>query len=24
VGREHGREGLGAYLENKNVWVNLR
>jgi acyl-CoA reductase-like NAD-dependent aldehyde dehydrogenase len=24
VGREHGREGLGAYLENKTVWVNLR
>jgi acyl-CoA reductase-like NAD-dependent aldehyde dehydrogenase len=23
VGREHGREGLGAYLENKTVWVNL-
>jgi acyl-CoA reductase-like NAD-dependent aldehyde dehydrogenase len=24
VGREHGREGLSAYLENKTVWVNLR
>jgi aldehyde dehydrogenase (NAD+) len=24
VGREHGREGLDAYLENKTVWVNLR
>jgi acyl-CoA reductase-like NAD-dependent aldehyde dehydrogenase len=24
VGREHGREGLNAYLENKTVWVNLR
>jgi aldehyde dehydrogenase (NAD+) len=24
VGREHGREGLGAYLENKTVWVNLK
>jgi acyl-CoA reductase-like NAD-dependent aldehyde dehydrogenase len=24
VGREHGREGLHAYLENKTVWVNLR
>jgi acyl-CoA reductase-like NAD-dependent aldehyde dehydrogenase len=23
VGREHGREGLNAYLENKTVWVNL-
>jgi aldehyde dehydrogenase (NAD+) len=23
VGREHGREGLDAYLENKTVWVNL-
>jgi acyl-CoA reductase-like NAD-dependent aldehyde dehydrogenase len=23
VGREHGREGLEAYLENKTVWVNL-
>ena len=23
VGREHGREGLHAYLENKTVWVNL-
>jgi acyl-CoA reductase-like NAD-dependent aldehyde dehydrogenase len=23
VGREHGREGLQAYLENKTVWVNL-
>jgi aldehyde dehydrogenase (NAD+) len=23
VGREHGREGLGAYLENKTVWVSL-
>jgi acyl-CoA reductase-like NAD-dependent aldehyde dehydrogenase len=23
VGREHGREGLSAYLENKTVWVNL-
>jgi aldehyde dehydrogenase (NAD+) len=24
VGREHGREGLNAYLENKTVWVNLK
>jgi acyl-CoA reductase-like NAD-dependent aldehyde dehydrogenase len=24
VGREHGREGLNAYLENKTVWINLR
>jgi acyl-CoA reductase-like NAD-dependent aldehyde dehydrogenase len=24
VGREHGREGLNAYHENKTVWVNLR
>jgi hypothetical protein len=24
VGREHGREGLSAYLENKTVWVNLK
>ena len=23
VGREHGREGLESYLENKTVWVNL-
>jgi aldehyde dehydrogenase (NAD+) len=23
VGREHGRLGLEAYLENKTVWVNL-
>jgi hypothetical protein len=23
VGREHGRLGLDAYLENKTVWVNL-
>jgi aldehyde dehydrogenase (NAD+) len=23
VGREHGREGLYSYLENKTVWVNL-
>ena len=23
VGREHGREGLEAYLENKTVWINL-
>ncbi len=23
VGREHGREGLHAYLENKTVWINL-
>ena len=23
VGREHGREGLDAYLENKTVWINL-
>ena len=23
VGREHGREGLNAYLENKTVWINL-
>ena len=23
VGREHGRPGLEAYLENKTVWVNL-
>ena len=23
VGREHGREGLDSYLENKTVWVNL-
>ena len=23
VGREHGREGLHAYHENKTVWVNL-
>jgi acyl-CoA reductase-like NAD-dependent aldehyde dehydrogenase len=23
IGREHGREGLDAYLENKTVWVNL-
>jgi acyl-CoA reductase-like NAD-dependent aldehyde dehydrogenase len=23
VGREHGRVGLDAYLENKTVWVNL-
>jgi len=23
VGREHGRDGLDAYLENKSVWVNL-
>jgi acyl-CoA reductase-like NAD-dependent aldehyde dehydrogenase len=23
IGREHGRVGLGAYLENKTVWVNL-
>ncbi|MBV9309901.1 MAG: aldehyde dehydrogenase family protein, partial [Solirubrobacterales bacterium] len=23
VGREHGREGLEAYLETKTVWVNL-
>ena len=23
VGREHGREGLEAYLENKTVWMNL-
>src|SRR5215211_5666096 len=23
VGREHGREGLQAYLENKTVWVSL-
>jgi acyl-CoA reductase-like NAD-dependent aldehyde dehydrogenase len=23
VGREHGREGLQAYLENKTVWINL-
>jgi acyl-CoA reductase-like NAD-dependent aldehyde dehydrogenase len=23
VGREHGRDGLDAYLENKTVWVNL-
>ncbi len=24
VGREHGREGLEAYLETKTVWVNAR
>jgi acyl-CoA reductase-like NAD-dependent aldehyde dehydrogenase len=24
VGREHGREGLSAYLENKTVWINLK
>jgi aldehyde dehydrogenase (NAD+) len=23
IGREHGRVGLDAYLENKTVWVNL-
>ena len=23
IGREHGREGLDAYLETKTVWVNL-
>ena len=23
IGREHGRPGLEAYLENKTVWVNL-
>ena len=23
VGREHGREGLEAYLESKSVWVGL-
>ncbi len=23
VGREHGRDGLDSYLENKSVWVNL-
>jgi aldehyde dehydrogenase (NAD+) len=23
IGREHGRVGLEAYLENKTVWVNL-
>ncbi|MEX1143189.1 MAG: aldehyde dehydrogenase family protein [Thermoleophilaceae bacterium] len=23
VGREHGRLGLDAYLENKTVWINL-
>ncbi|SEH11973.1 aldehyde dehydrogenase family protein [Thermoleophilum album] len=23
IGREHGREGLEAYLETKTVWVNL-
>jgi acyl-CoA reductase-like NAD-dependent aldehyde dehydrogenase len=24
IGREHGHEGLGAYLETKTVWVSLR
>jgi len=24
VGREHGREGLEAYLETKTVWTNTR
>jgi acyl-CoA reductase-like NAD-dependent aldehyde dehydrogenase len=24
IGREHGREGLEAYLETKTVWTNLR
>ena len=23
IGREHGREGLEAYLETKTVWTNL-
>jgi acyl-CoA reductase-like NAD-dependent aldehyde dehydrogenase len=23
VGREHGRDGLDSYLENKSIWVNL-
>jgi acyl-CoA reductase-like NAD-dependent aldehyde dehydrogenase len=23
IGREHGREGLEAYLETKVVWTNL-
>jgi acyl-CoA reductase-like NAD-dependent aldehyde dehydrogenase len=23
IGREHGRVGLSAYLENKTVWVSL-
>ena len=23
IGREHGRPGLDAYLEDKTVWVNL-
>jgi acyl-CoA reductase-like NAD-dependent aldehyde dehydrogenase len=23
IGREHGRDGLEAYLETKTVWTNL-
>jgi acyl-CoA reductase-like NAD-dependent aldehyde dehydrogenase len=23
IGREHGRPGLEAYLEDKTVWINL-